>query len=408
MANYSLRSFLRSTQNALLKEFFRKREILNDFEWSMQDETGHIIPLSETKVNGLEEAIELLPPESRFKLEQEFEDITYLADENSNFCLIEQANRPKFGINLAEEFAQQEIDGYFDRSIWAYMHHNDLFKYTYKYMQVISTARSRDFLVGKLKCRVNEKAKTAFRESIIKHYVGRGRGENCLIDHYDRNKDTEQHCFYIFQEDCVKSVLGFNADGTDVIRNPQRQLIENIFFYEPKTGNLRIHATGEKNTEALADIFCTHILGLEGRPNRNTMVYDLSKLLTPGFVFNNDPRIEKLNLKEIICDMGNHEEVVLKVKGRERKGILLLQRLHAAVNSYAVAACDVMVTKLRFQVEFAKQEGIRKKTRTREIELPNKTDLTEDDYDAIIRKHIEGKWGFKRRLLSDDKSNEAA
>ncbi len=124
---YSLKGFLRNTKNSLLKTFFEERNILSDFNWSKKDKKGNDIPLPETEVDGLEEAIKLLSTNDCLKIEQEFKDITWLADENSNFCLIDQGKKPKFALDLIKEFAQNQIDGYCDRSMWVYLKHNDLF-----------------------------------------------------------------------------------------------------------------------------------------------------------------------------------------------------------------------------------------------------------------------------------------
>ncbi len=410
MANYFVKSLLQKTLNVLLKEFFKGRSILSDFEWSKQAEGGRKVPLPETEVDGLVEAIGQLDSNDRLRVEQEFRDIRCLANEESNSCLIEQGKKPRYGVDLVEEFGQNGIVGFHDRAMWVYLYHKELFKYTYKYQQVIHTKGARDFEVGPgLICQVDEKAMGAFKKSIIKHYTGRGRGEKCVLDHCYSQERVKQHCYYIFHEDCVKSVLGFNEDATDVVRNPQPSLFENIYFYEPETGMLRIHATGEKNAEKLADLFCIHILGLEGRPTMDTRVYDLSKIKDPDFDFECDPSIEKMHIKEIVCDMGNAEEIRFRVKGREQKGLLLLERMRHVVKSYGLDLRGVTITKLRFQCVFRKEEGHRKTSRTKEIGLPNHTELSEDYYDNIIRYHIEQKWGFRRRLLADKaKTDEAA
>jgi hypothetical protein len=406
---YSLKGILRNTKNSILKTFFEERNILTDFKWTKKDKQGNDIPLPETEVDGLEEAINTLSTNDRLKIEQEFKDIAWLADENSNFCLIDQGKKPKYALDLVKEFDQYQYDGYCDRSMWVYLKHNELFRYTYKFMQVIETANSREFQVGKnLKCKTAKKDRDTLKQHIIKHYKDKGRGEKCILDYYHRTQDTEQHCYYLFHEDCVKTVLDFNKDGTDVVRNPQRDIFENIFFYEPKTGTLQIHANGERNTEELADLFCTHILDLQGRPDKNTEIFDLSKLKTPDFKFDTERSISKINLKEIICDMGNNEEIILRIPGREEKGLLLLERLHTMIKAYAVDPFDVTILKLKYQAVFPRQDQMGTKKRTCEITLPNKIGLNTDSYGNIIRKHIEQKWKFKRILLAENETIEAA
>lgn len=405
MANYSLKSFLRNTKNSLLQALFKEEGVLSDFKWIDKADDGEEIPLPD----GLAEAIGQINEDDRAKLISVLKDITSLADENIIFTMIEHGKKPGRNIDLAKEFSENEIIGPFDRAVWVYLKQNDLFKYTCKYIMVISTNGTRDFLIEiKKDYKTDAKKRTAFKESVIKHYVGRGRGDKCIIDEYHITEDIEQYCYYIFHEDCVKSVLGFNEKGDGVVRDPRHGLFENIFFFEPKTGNLRIHAAGEKNTEILADLFCKHMLGMEIRPNKDAEMYNMSEILKdPSFKFDNDATIKNVHVTEIVCDMGNNEEVILKTINKQRKELLLLERLHMAVGSYGIDLISPKITKLRFQVEFTKQEGMRKKTRTREIVIPNKTDLTDDSYDVIIRRHIEKKWKFKK-TLPEETNVEAA
>lgn len=359
------------------------------------------IPLLETDVDGLNEAIEGLDRDDRIELEQKFRDLTLLADENIIFTMIDHGKKPRYGIDLAKEFKDNEMTGPFDRAIWVNLNHEALYKYTLKFVQVIGTNGTRDFLIKITKdYKTDAKKLENFKENVIKHYVGKGRGDKCIIDDYYKNDDVEQYCYYIFHEDCVTTVLDFNDTGDEVIRKPQHRIFENIFFFEPKTGNLRIHATGEKNTEKLADLFCEHMLGLEGRPNLDTEIFDMSTILTEtDFEFDNDAHIEKVHITEIVCDMGGNEEVILKTMNRAKKELQLIDRLHTAVGSYGIDKSSAKILKLRFQVVFKAEEGAKNKTRTREVVLPNRTDLTDDSYDNIIRRHIEGDWKFKKTLI---------
>lgn len=401
MSHYSLKSFLRNTKNSLLQTFFDREGVISNFKWEIKGEGGKVKPLPENEVNALAEEIEKINSDRRVKLISKLKDITSLADEDIIFAMIDHGKKPKYGAKLVDEFTENEIIGPFDRAMWVNLHHDDLYKYTLKYVQVISTNGTRDFLIERRKDYKTNKIKlNTFKDNVVKHYKGRGRGDKCIIDDYHKkDDDIEQYCYYIFQEDSVKSVLKFNEKGDDVERNPQHRIFENIFFFEPMTGNLRIHASGEKNTEKLADLFCEHMLGLKVRPNRDANIYDMSEILTnPSFKFDNDATIHKIHVTEIVCDMGDNEEIILKTINKQRKKLLLLKRLHTAASSYGVDPSSAEITKLRFQVEFTKQEGIRKKTRTREIVLPNRTDLADDSYDNIIRRHIEKNWKFKKSL----------
>lgn len=410
MERYTIKSFLRQTLNSLLEEFFRQKGILPDFQWKVKDRNGKVSVLPETEIDGLADAIGELNANDGLAVEQEFKQVFWMATEERIFCLIDLGKKPKFRIDLIKEFEENKIEGYFCQSMYVYLYHNELFSYTIKFMEIINTESARNFEIGPdLTAKIDEKSLENFKENVIKHYKAKGRGKKCVIDCYYK-KNIDQHCYYIFHEDCVKTVLDFNEDGNGLIWRPQRNNFDNVFFFEPKTGNLWVHGGRERNCEELADLFCIYILGLPGRPTKDTTVYNLSKVKNSTFDFKTKSPIEELHIKEIVCDMGNEEEVVLKVKGREEKGLVLLEKMYAVIKSYGVDPGDVKILKIRFQVLFKEDEGVKgRKSRTREIELPNKTNVTGNDYyDNVIRQHIEKEWGFKRKLLPAKDAHEAA
>jgi hypothetical protein len=403
MARYTLKSFLRQTQNALLLEYFTTLKLLPDFDWYVTDSSGNRSLLPETEINALAEAVEQIENNDLLTVTEEFKHICWMADANRIGCLIELGMKSRFSIDLAVEFVQNGIEGVFSRSMYVHLRHRELFDYAMKFMEIIDTENAREFEIGTgQRPKVDEKTLTTFKQQVIKHYTDKGHGDKCVIDCYHKKGETDQYCYYIFQEDCVRNVLDFDETGERIIWQPRRTNFDNVFFFEPKTGNLRIHAGGERNSEQLADLFCIHILGLDGRPTRDTMVFDLSKVINRTFTFDHQAPITSINLKEIVCDMGHDEEVILKAKGREEKGLLLQKRLHSVIKTYGIDESDVTVLKIKFQVVFQKQKGVKgRNTRTKVIHLPNQTNITADDFfDKAIKKHVEEQWNFRRTLLS--------
>lgn len=96
MARYSLKSLLRETQNSLLQTFFEREGVLSDFKWIRETKDGKEIPLPETDVNGLAEAIEQIEDDDRAKLICKLRDITSLADEHIISTMIEHGNQPRW------------------------------------------------------------------------------------------------------------------------------------------------------------------------------------------------------------------------------------------------------------------------------------------------------------------------
>ena len=195
MARYSLKSFLRETRNSLLQAFFKREGVLSDFKWTGKAEDGKEIPLPETDVKDLAEAIEQIEDKERAKLICEMKDIASLADENIISTMIEHGKKARYNIKLVEEFSDKKVKSPFDRVMWVNLYHNELYRYTLKFIQVISIDGTMDFLIKRKKgYKTDTKKLSAFKESVIKHYVGRGRGEKCIIDDYYSKADSTHKC----------------------------------------------------------------------------------------------------------------------------------------------------------------------------------------------------------------------
>ena len=72
---YVLKPVLQSTLNRVLKEFFEKHKVLQDFEWSTKDDKGRKIPLPETEMDSLEAAINDLDRDTHFRVDQTLRDM---------------------------------------------------------------------------------------------------------------------------------------------------------------------------------------------------------------------------------------------------------------------------------------------------------------------------------------------
>lgn len=151
MANYSPKSFLRETQNTFLQAFFEREGVSSEFKWVTKGEDGSETPLKDTDVDGLAEAFEKIEGEKHIELICKIKEIALLADQNIITTMIEQGNKPRYGIDLAKEFSEKKIETPYDRVMWVNLHHNPLFRYTLKYIQVINIDGTRDFLIERKK-----------------------------------------------------------------------------------------------------------------------------------------------------------------------------------------------------------------------------------------------------------------
>jgi hypothetical protein len=405
---YVLKPVLQSTLNWVLKEFFEEHKVLQDFEWSTKNDKGHKIPLPETEMDSLETAINDLDPDTRFKVDQTLRDITELANEESILCLIEQSVSPLHKIKLADEFNKDKIEGYSDRAMWTWIKHRDLFDFVLRYQNLIQTKGAKEYVLkSSLPCKTDSETLEKFETDIRKHYEGKGGGSGCVVEYYHK-KIPKRHCFHIFQEDCIKGVLKLSkSKKRELYRDPQQPMFQNVIFYEPGTRTLRIHARGIKNCQALALLFFKHCFGLKETPNYNTEVYNLSPIKVSGFDFPDDGRIDSVYVKEVICDLGNNEQVTLRMMKRGDCGLDHHEKLLALAESWGMGIDAINILRLKISVVFTKEEGKPKKRRTRFIGVPNDTNLSDDYYDEIIREHVSKNWEFRHKLLEDKKTDEA-
>ena len=405
---YVLKPVLQSTLNKVLKEFLKEHEVLQDFEWPTEDDQGHKNPLPETEMDSLETAINDLNPDTHFKVDQTLRDITELANEESILCLLEQSVSPLHKIKLADEFKEDEIEGYSDRAMWTWIKHRDLFDFVLRYQNLIQTKGAKEYVLKtSLPCKTDSDTLKKFEADIRKHYEGKGGGSGCIVKYYPR-KIPRRHCFHIFQEDCIKGVLKLSkSKKRELYRDPQQPMFQNVVFYEPGTRTLRIHARGIKNCQALALLVFKHCFGLKEVPDYDTEVYDLSEIKKATFHFPDDGRIDSVYVKEVICDVGNNEQVILKTTKRGACGIDHHARLLALAESWGIDIDEIDILRLKICVVFTKEEGKPQKRRTRFIGIPNDTDLSNDYYDQIIREHADKKWHFKQNLLAAKKTEEA-
>ena len=108
------------------------------------------------------EAIDQIEGGKHTELICKMKEIALLADQNIISTMIEQSNKPRYNIDLAKEFSDKEIEVPYDRVMWVNLHHNPLFRYTLKYIQVINIDGTRDFLIERKKHRIPVSEKYSF------------------------------------------------------------------------------------------------------------------------------------------------------------------------------------------------------------------------------------------------------
>jgi hypothetical protein len=188
--------------------------------------------------------------------------------------------------------------------------------------------------------------------------------------------------------------LGFNDEGKfdHRLRKPA---FEVIFVYRPESGVLEVSVKGGKKVvEALQEIFCKTILGLDGLPKLEKRHFDLSKLSDKSLKFVTEPAdgIEKVILRMLRLDLpgiGNRR-ITLEATGDGQPVYTLIEK---ALNKSNISLDEAVITRVKIQIKFSARDGKKGKSLTFEISNTDRCTLKDDPLDQIAKKYIE-KWGL--------------
>lgn len=396
MPTYSLKSFLRNVPNLLLKSYLDRHGLLSDFQWELSQH-GQTRPLGETEISELAERIQGLSLLNLGKLEQDFRDMTSMADDNGVLCLIDQASSPIHRVNLAQAFSDNHIEGHYARVMWVWLHHHQIFEFAFINQHLDRMSGWKDCEVGTgLPCGSDPETLALLADAISEHLKTQAKGKHCLVEYYHRQV-PERHCFFAYPEDSAKPEMQYNENG-QLIRSARRPVFEVVFMYEPESGMLRVHARGAKTAKYMQELFCQNILGLDGIPDENTRVYDLTKLKDSAFRFQTEPVVERIKLKTITVDLPDREQVILKIEPRAGQEMKLRERIATLAIAYGITVGQIFIKRAKMQAVFKSEDGKKPKTVTFEIGLPDYSTLEDSYHHNIIKRHID-RWGFRRKLL---------
>ena len=383
--NYSPKTFLRKTPNALLKEYFAAKGVLGEIDFNK---------LGETQVDLVIAAMEALPVRKRTEIEQEFRQINELACELGVCVLLEEGQSPFHGLDLAETFGG--MGSHYERAFWMFLNHREVFDIAadLAYMDRVSSWRNRDVGVG-LTPAVEKKDLEALAAGLSEFYRQEGRGYHCVVDNYLR-EDPERHCYFAYPEDYGTVDMELN-EQEEFIKRARKPAFEVVFVYRPQTGILETNAKGRKDQiEKLLGIFCRVILGLDGLPDKPSERYDLAPLKDPSLSLATDPEdgIEGVFIRMLrfdLPDSGNRRITFEASSDSDGKAIYRL--IERVIEKKGLPMSIVTVAKAKLKLEFAGVDGKKGKTLTFEISTPDRCTLKDDPPDQIARKYIE-RWGF--------------
>ncbi len=381
---YSPRTFLRKTPNALLKEYFAAQDVLGDIDFDK---------LGETEVEPIMAAMEALPMREGMLIEEEFRQVYELSCELGTRVLLEEAEFHE--MDLADTFGQ--MGSHYERAFWMFLNHRDVF-------DVASDLAGMDRVGSWRRREVGEGFSPAIAKTdlinlasgLIEFYKTQGRGYHCHVDNYLR-RNPERHCYFTYPEDYATNDMELN-ENAEFVRRPRKPAFEVIFVYRPASGMLETNAKGKKKeVDKLLAVFCRTILGLDGLPENEGARYELSPLKSRNVNLRTEPEhgIEGVSVKMLRLDLpGGHENRRITFEASsDTDGKAIYRLIDKALAKQNLSMDDVTVAKTRLQFKFAGKDGRKGKSLTFEMSIPDRCTLRDDPLDQIARECVE-KWGF--------------
>jgi hypothetical protein len=374
---YSPRNFFRKVPNSLLQQYFAKKNVLADINFSA---------LEETKIEPIYEAWLALSEDIRNEIEQDFQEIDELATEGGVKAILDEANY--HGENLAKQFS--ELDSFHGRAFWTFLEHPQYWPAAVAFNNAdnipISYWRKRKNLLQET-ANINKDTICELEQAISNYfYTKQGRGNNCKVDCYKRNG---LDYFFAYPQDYVQASIEW--EGKKIKRCSHNPAFEIIFVYSPKDGTLDIYLSGDrKPVKDLQGIFADTILQTKlSADEKDERIYNLTPLLSRDFQFVYEPEseiadvvVKKLRLKI----RGTSERILLEIDpSQDRYAIYnLLDKV-----TKIIPLSQIALTQVGMKVIFNQNPALRKKnTRTFDISYPNSCSLKQEGSNLIIRKML--------------------
>jgi hypothetical protein len=389
MSHFSLKTFLRKTPYTLIKSYFKSQKLLGNYDWG-----------GELDLESLTEAISDMGDNAESTL-CDFERIHNMANDIGAAKFIDESRSPLYQLDIVQQLS--EMHSHHERSMFVFLNYPKLFRWTSEmvYIDSLSTSSWKICIAGlNLKYTDSDEIRQKLGAAIAKYFHEQGRGRHCVVDYYYRI-NSDRHCFFAYPENYATEDLVYE-DRNKLSRRIRRPVMEVIFVYNPQNGMLYVHARGDKFARALQEIFCKEVLQLDGIPDENTKVIDLSILKDSNFRFVTDPadNIESIILK----GMELHLPGMLgrKITVNANAGIgserLVFEMMDRTIKSFDLDRDSVHIKRAKIKAKFRSNAGQRGKEVTFFLASPNGCTLNEIPHHNVIKRYL-NKWGFEKNLL---------
>jgi len=372
---YSHKQFFRRVPHLQLAEYFKSKDV---------DLRIDFTELKEKDVDTLFNAFTGLSPELQATIEAEFQDVNAMACEGGVAALIDEAVFHKDGAFID---AIAAIEGFHAKVMWAFLGKKDYWRGATMFLHADNVSASywkkRNDLPS-VPPNVEDADIDKLARAISEFFYSKeGRGKNCKVEPYRRNK---KEYFFAYPEDFSQSGVEWVSDTLKTLAH--HPAFEIIFVYSEEEGSLDIYAP--KNTKAVPElqrIFAKTILKLnslsDGTVDRR--VYDLAPMDDAGFEFKIEPVV---GIASVVVT-----RLRLTLKQDARRRIILEadtkhnpKAVYKLLDELKLPAYHI--TQVGVKVTFEALDGRRANTRSFNITYPNSCALNYDGKDLKIRKML--------------------
>lgn len=364
---FTPKTFLRQTSNAMLQLCFEKVGALKDVPWN--DTPEH-------KIEVVFDQWQNLADTPRLEIEGVFEEAEALANEEGLKTLIDEGQF--HGLDLANEL--EPFPNFRDKALHVWLSYPRVF-------QVAGTINHAHSLTQRFWRKrgnmpttqpdVTEAGIASFRDAISTYYRNEGRGRNCTVDAYLRV--NRFHYFFAYPDDYADTYLGHDERG-QFVRRPQRPAFEIVFLFDPVDGTLDLYAKGRSEVHTdLQTIFCRTLLGQELPPELpRSHPYELNCLKSRDFGFPTDPAdgIEEVRIRKLrLSVLGGAKRRITLEADPTGTPFDIYEMVDDYLNREKLPDTLINVTQAQFHFRWHHTGQGRQKTLTFEVSFPNSSNL---------------------------------
>lgn len=354
--SFTTRGFMRHAPNALLREFFEKRDELSDFNWDALN--------GESKIEPLYRAFIEMPDDQRKIVEGIFRQVHDLSHEAGIKTLVAEGEGQFHKLKLRPHL--DKLKSFEEKALWVQIHHAAVVKVAsfFQHADHFSETswKSRTGLSG-LTPRVLVEELQSLADEISKFHIDTyGCGKHGKVENYLRG--DRYHYYFVYIEDFPDVYTGFDIAG-EFERRLHQPAIEIVFRYDPIDGLLETHAKGVKDVvERLQEIYCEKILDCDLPPaSKNEEPYSLKRLFELNFELNTDSvdRLDHARVRKIRLNVRNYVTRRLLLESLNEGDVSEVKNMfHDYLNAKQINANSVKLAWAEFEFEFLPEAGQRR------------------------------------------------